>query len=515
MADSAEEAVGGCIGYVLGIAIVLYIVYVIVCFAALVAAVVLGAAAVIGLLWGICRSTYNFCVALKENLFARSGMVEENAYVSFFDFRGDGFRNIWRVCGETYARNARDLVGGGGASSGCFAVALRIVFKTFHFFAILLATIVYLPILTVLFSVLYLAIWVFYVTMTLEMRVFEWLIIKVHGLFNICRHCHRRIDLPVYRCPRCGTEFPRLISSVKFGPFFRRCQCGEFLPASRFFGRNELPSYCPHPGCRQPLQSQDVVPVSIAVLGGPSSGKSHFVMDSLYLLINNVLPSMRRSCTIPAADKPVVDALLRNYENGFAPQGTRDAMIEAICLEMKAPSWAFPQRLYLYDPPGESFKDSKKVSAHRYYQNMKAAVLVIDPFTLEAVLSDYQRHGVEPQITQRGAMTPEESVERWLISMERDFSGIIGHSSCAVVINKTDEPSFGKITGIKAKATSKSCREFLRRYDCDNLVNTLELHFKRERVKYFAVTAVGSGGDGRAFRPEGISEVLRWLLDSF
>ncbi len=510
MADSAEEAVGGCIGYVLGIAIVLYIVYVIVCFAALVAAVVLGVTAIVGLLWGICRSTYNFSLALKGNLFARSGLVEENAYVSFFDFRGDGFRNIWRVCGETYRRNARDLVGSRESSSGCFAIAMRLVFKIFHFFAILLATLAYLPVLTVLFTVLYLAIWAMYVSMTLEMRVLEWLIIKVHGLFNICRHCHRRIDLPIYRCPRCGTEFPRLISSVKFGPFFRRCQCGEYLPASRFFGRNDLPSLCPHPACRQSLQSQDVVPVSIAVLGGPSSGKTHFVMDALYLLINEVLPAMYRSCSISAADKPVVDSMLRYYEKGFAPQGTRDAMIEAICLEMKAASWAFPQRLYLYDPPGESFKDSKKVSAHRYYQNMKAAVLVIDPFTLDAVLSDYHRHGVEPQIQQRGAMTPEESVERWLISMERDFSGIIGHSSCAVVINKTDEPSFERVTGMKAGATSAFCREFLNRYDCNNLVNTLELHFKR--VKYFAVTAVGAGGDGKAFQPEGISDVMQWLL---
>lgn len=513
MANSAEEAAGGCLGYILGIAIVLYVIYVIVCFTALVAALVLGASAVIGLVWGVLRSTYNFSLAIKSNLFSRSEKVEDNAFVSFFDFSGDGFRNIGLVCRETFARNFRDLSSRRVNSSGCFSIAIRLVFKIFQFLAILLATIVYLPILTVFFSMLYLAIWAFYMSITLEMRILEWVIIKVHGLFNICRHCHQRIDLPIYRCPQCGTEFPRLISSVKFGPFFRRCRCGEYLPASRFFGRNKLPSWCPHHNCRQPLQSQDVVPVAIAVLGGPSSGKSHFMIDSLYLLKNEILPSMHRSCVIPNDDKPVVESLLRLFEGGISPQGTRDSMIEAICLEMKAIGWAFPQRLYLYDPPGESFTDSKKVSSHKYYQNMKAAVLIIDPFTLDAVLADYQRYGVTPMISQRGAMTPEESVERWLISMERDFSGIVKHASCAIVINKTDEPSFTKITGLMAGAPSETCRDFLRRYDCDNLVNTLETHFKR--VEFFAISAVGKGGDGHAFKPEGVSNVIRWLLNNF
>ena len=35
MSDSAEDAAGSCLGYILGIALVLYIVYVIVCFTAL------------------------------------------------------------------------------------------------------------------------------------------------------------------------------------------------------------------------------------------------------------------------------------------------------------------------------------------------------------------------------------------------------------------------------------------------------------------------------------------------
>ncbi len=281
--NSSEEAAGGCIGSLLGVAIALYILYVIVCFTVLIASIVLSVTAVIGLIWGICRSTYNFCLSIKENLFARSGYIEDNSYLSFFDFRGDGFRNIWQVCKESYRKNMSDLTSRGSNSSGVVVIVMRFIFKIFHFIAIFLATITYLPILTLFFTTLYFVIWLLYLSMTLEMRTLEWILIKVYGLFNICRHCHHRIDLPIYRCPRCGTEYPKLISSVKFGPFFRKCRCGEYLPVSRFFGRNELPSICPHPNCHHSLQSQDVVPVSIAILGGPSVGKSHFMMDSIYL----------------------------------------------------------------------------------------------------------------------------------------------------------------------------------------------------------------------------------------
>lgn len=508
--DLSDAGCGGCILYLLGIVIIIYITYVVICCAILITVVAIAMIATIGLLWGICRSTYNFCLALKGNLFTRSGQIEKNSYVNFFDFSGDGFRNLAWTCKETYERNIQDLFRRRRKPNGFVETVAQVVFTSFHFIAVLLATIAYLPVLVILCSILYISIWAMYVSLTFEMRVLEWVIIKIHGLFNICHRCHRRIDLPVYRCPRCGTEYANLIPSVKFGPFFRKCRCGEYLPTSRFFGRNELPSFCPNPICRHSLQSQDIVPVSIAVVGGPSVGKSHFMMDALYLLKYEILPKMHRSCSIPDEDKPVVDNLLRLYSMGISPQSTRDSMIEPICLEMKASSWAFPRRLYLYDPPGESFRDSKKISLHRYYQNMKGAVFIIDPFTLDEVLSDYQKHGITHTMMQTGAMKPEESLERWLISMERDFCGVTKHSYLAVCINKTDEPSFTRITGLKTGSSGDDCLRFLKKYNCENLINTFKSNFKC--VEFFSVSAIGAVKTSNAFKPEGISDALVWLM---
>ena len=509
--NDGAEALGSCLGVVVGIAIILYIIYVIVCCILAVAGVVIFCGAALGLAWGAVRSTYNFVLAAKENLFYRdpARRIEDNCYVSFFHLRGDGFRNIGKVWANAFSRNWWDV---SGVLPRGKALFFALPFRLVHIAVVLASTVIYLPILSITFTGIYLVIWFLYVSLACEMRFMEWCFNKIHGLFNICQHCHQRVDLPVYRCPGCGVEYSHLVPSVKFGPFFRKCRCGEYLPTSRFFERNALTAICPNNNCHQDLKSSDVVPVSIAMLGGGSVGKSHFMMDAVYLLQENVLPEMKRSCQVAEEDQAVVENLCRYYEAGIRPDTTRDGMIEAICLETKAKTWAFPQRLYLYDPPGESFKESDKISSHRYYRNMQGAVLIIDPFTLTAVLSDYRQHGIQHTMLAVGAMAPEESISRWLISMERDFPGIAKRSCLAVCINKTDESSFQKITGLTAGDRGKKCRQFLERYECINLVNKVEMNF--HKVEYFAVSATGSGGDGKAFQPEGISDVLKWLLSN-
>ena len=96
--------------------------------------------------------------------------------------------------------------------------------------------------------------------------------------------------------------------------------------------------------------------------------------------------------------------------------------------------------------------------------------------------------------------------------MEKDFPDVVKRAVCAVVVTKTDEASFRGITGLATGASSECCRGFLHKYDCDNLVRTLERNFSK--VEFFSISAVGSGGNGRTFEPEGVDEVLKWLLQT-
>ena len=512
MSDNNDDAAGwgcGCLLLPFVIGTILYVCYVIICCSLLVAGIVLSFSGLLGLVWGIVKTTWNFGCSVKNNLFYRSGMIEDNAYVSFFHIRGDGFKNIGRICSDTFSRNASDMAIR-NEKSGCVFVLL-LFFRLFQGLSILAATIVYLPVLCIALILCFSIMFAFYVVLSSEMRLLEWSIIKTYSLFNLCRHCHKRVGLPVYKCPLCGAEHKELISSVKYGPFVRKCKCGAYLPASRFFGRNNLKALCPHPLCGRPLLSQDSVPITIALLGGGSVGKSHLMMDMLYLLQEQILPSMRKTCVIPVEEEPKVNRLIDMFKFGQIPSITQFTAIDAICLEIQSPVSPFPQRLYLYDPPGESFTSARSLSGYRYYEHMMGAIFVIDPFTLAGVRRDYGRLGLMPKTTV-GALSPEESLSRWLISMDKDFPGVVKHAMCAVVVTKTDEESFQGVTGLVTGASSECCRGFLHKYDCDNLVRTLERSFSK--VEFFSITAVGSGGNGRPFEPEGIDEVLKWLLQT-
>lgn len=512
MSDSNDDAAGwgcGCLLLPFIIGLILYVCYVIICCSLLVVGVVLTFSGLLGLAWGIIKTSWNFGCSVKNNLLYRSGLVEDNAYVSFFHVRGDGFKNIGRICRDTFARNAADMAIR-RERSGC-AFVLLLFFRLFQGLSILVATIVYLPLLCTALMIGFSAMFIFYVVLSFEMRLLEWSIIKTYSLFNLCRHCHKRVGLPVYKCPSCGAEHSGLISSVKYGPFVRKCKCGAYLPASRFFGRNDLKAFCPHQGCGRPLLSQDSVPITIAVLGGGSVGKSHLMMDMLYLLQQQVLPSMGKICKVPDEEKNKVDRLIDMFKLGQPPSITQFTAIDAICLEIHSSVSPFPQRLYLYDPPGESFTSAKSLSGYRYYEHMMGTIFVIDPFTLAGVRRDYERLGLTPSTT-IGALSPEESLNRWLISMEKDFPDVVKRAVCAVVVTKTDEASFRGITGLATGASYECCRGFLHKYDCDNLVRTLERNFSK--VEFFSISAVGSGGNGRTFEPEGVDEVLKWLLQT-
>lgn len=512
MSDESDSSGCGCgcllLPFLIGA--ILYVCYVVICCSLLFIGVVAAIAGGLGLLWGVFKTTVNFISSVRHNLFRRSGRVAENAYVSFFSPGGDGFRNIFRTCGAAYRLNCEDMAIEVCEDSGC-ALAILLVFRLFQLVTMLSVTLVYLPMLCLPLVMLYFVIWIFYFVISIEMRFLEWSIIRIYGLFNLCKHCHRRVGLPLYKCPVCGAEHGHLISSVRFGPFFRRCSCGAYLPASRFFGRNRLEACCPHGDCGLPLLSQDSVPVTIAVIGGSNVGKSQFIMDMIFLLIKKVLPALRRSCVVVDEDIAKVNGLVRAFETGCPPQITQVRAIEAICIEMKAASWAFPKRLYLYDPPGESFKETRLISSHRYYEYMMGSVLIVDPFTLSAVKMEYARRGIGPQ-TPVGAMSPEDSLGRWLISVERDFPKIVGRSACAVVINKTDEPSFRGLLGLSSGASDAECRAFLKRCECANFISTVERSFLK--CRFFAVASVGEGGNGRPFAPEGVCDVIKWLLEN-
>ncbi len=83
------------------------------------------------------------------------------------------------------------------------------------------------------------------------LRVIEGFYAAINRKRYTCSGCKRIFKLPVYLCPRCGKEHAELLPKRGNDTFFRRCSCGEKLPASMFSGRKKLAAICPH--CRKEM----------------------------------------------------------------------------------------------------------------------------------------------------------------------------------------------------------------------------------------------------------------------
>ena len=458
----------------------------------------------IGAFFGACCTVYNLCCGIADHIGVRLGTKEEHARVRYFHWDGDWFRNFLEICGDTWQRNV-DMMPERFEGDGPFETAFNIAKAV----SLVLATGIVVPLLFLILSLVFLLVWLAYTTLSLLARGISFLVDKAYGLFTICRVCHKKIDLPVYVCPECGVEHRRLIPTAKFGPFFRYCQCGHPIPVMRWLGRAKLRALCPN--CKLPLDDSKFAPVSIVLVGGSSVGKSQLVMDSVVAIRDRLASELGQTVSIPSDDAPKVEELVRNYETGISPSITPDTAIEAICLEMKGQGMLFPKRLYLYDPPGESFRESAKIVRHRYYEHMKVVVFVIDPSTMPEVMEAYADAETPFAIPQIGAQSAEENLNQWLLSMEQEYQDLVSKAVCAAVVSKADEPSLDSIAGLSAGDGDEKCRAFLSRFGNGNLLALLEANFRK--VRCFAVGSVGSGGNGRAFSPVGLDEMLKWILE--
>ncbi|HEY0460089.1 MAG TPA: hypothetical protein VGC97_13210, partial [Pyrinomonadaceae bacterium] len=89
------------------------------------------------------------------------------------------------------------------------------------------------------------------------LRLIEYISMLWRRIFLVCPNsdCYKKIALPIYICPNCSKEHKSLIPG-SYGIIRRKCECTAWLPTLFLFGRNDLPSLCPHEECRRPLPSR-------------------------------------------------------------------------------------------------------------------------------------------------------------------------------------------------------------------------------------------------------------------
>ncbi len=329
------------------------------------------------------------------------------------------------------------------------------------------------------------------------LRIADWLKLRQRGALFRCPHddCAGH-GFPLHSCT-CGASFPDLRPSFR-GVLHHGCLHGtqiHQLPTLDGLGRNHLPRSCGR--CRRPLvfPSVGLLPErSIAVVGGPGSGKRP-------LLLNSVA-AMCEALQGVAGNEAVIDAeeqRRRVEARHHALPGETFPGPVALGVRLRLRS---PRRLhcllYLFDVPEADCVGIERFGRKLALQHAEGIVLVVAVDSLPAFRQSSAGSAPLAQIV--GTLLA--GVGQLL---GRDESSQIP-VPLAVVLAGGDSLPGGPRPGVgDVEKVSRECRATLERFGAGNEVRALEHRFGR--VRYFCCPA-----PGRSTRGDGLLPPLSWLL---
>lgn len=471
-----------------------------------------------GLLWGALIALAHFIGSLRF-VKSRTRKLEkyggtEPACNSYFYWRGDWIFNNVQICRYNFDAGRRSLTyylrGIADTWRDCRGFWMRVlvfapvlVFQLFRIITGAVAMLVLSSLLFVPYLVLGVFMFLLIFSTSLVLSILERVVMMVRGIFVLCPTCSRRISRPMYRCPSCGRTHRQLSPSPRYGILMHRCECGKLLPTTRFMGRNKLTSFCPHGGCEAELSafSEDVRPVTLALIGGTSTGKSMLQAAAINYLVQNHGAGARMS-----RNEEDIRILLDNWRSGSI-QSTRLEALNANGLDFVSKGGVSAnRRLYFYDPAGESFTSDTLLSAHRHYNNLACSIVVIDPFSLPKVRSRLEALGkAVPAEVRASTLLSQDVFSAWMRAM--DTAGKVKKTYCAVVLNKMDHPLIQEVAGFGTGAKGEQCREFLVKHGLPDIPARAG-DFKESR--FFSVSSLAPAGNGKV-SDIGLTQLMLWV----
>ena len=359
---------------------------------------------------------------------------------------------------------------------------------------------------------------------------------RYYRIYSRCpkANCHAEMEIPIYICPDCGVQHDRLWPS-RYGILHHRCKgpdgqtCGRNLPTIDWLGRKDLDRICPT--CQRFIVSSigRGTNYHLPIVGGPSAGKSHFLVAATQQLMEVYGPRQKMTITLPDEDDQrdfTRSAGILQGHGRLDKTSDADANPTAFNLEISRRR-KVPGLLYIYDAAGEHYGTGDRGVQQVYFRYVHGVVLIIDPFSIPKVRDAYQDQldraaGVMGQSSKH----PDEVFEIMLRVLETHHSkhtGQIFELPVAVVITKSDAFDLEEKVGspaaqrlmvqngnipAEADAIHLLVQEFLRDYGASNLM--VNLHNRFANVQYFSCSSLGPDPDGYA--PLRILDPLLWLM---
>jgi Double-GTPase 2 len=333
---------------------------------------------------------------------------------------------------------------------------------------------------------------------------------KVRRTAYECPHDHERFPLPVYVCPSCGAEHRDLVPG-RWGVFRRECQCeGVSLPTTVLGGRQRVPQRCPngHPmsgliGFAETLR--------IALVAGPSAGKTTYLAAAM-LEFEEIAAEKRLAVDVLEESSTAYGKVVGGLRQGHLPEKTQISGNPALVTEVQGKDRS--RVLYAYDVAGENYQGSDAVRNLRFLDVPSGLILLVDPLSIKRVADEHATELSES----RDAVMP--SGEEPIRVLERTVAALIEAGAdpkdipVAVVISKVDVFGIGEeIERLRADAGDEAPKGWLDANGAGNFVRSVEGEFKQ--VSWFSCSALGripDAGDRSAFKPQGATAPLLWLL---
>lgn len=455
-------------------------------------------------------SFVNICKAIYKHIGTRTrkipGPDDEYALDSYFCWNGDWYQNLKAVALE-YQNLTTDF---------WKSIAAHKTQSTAWLYnepcatVVSICSVIWMLLLVVVMFCLFLVCCLVHAAVASFFHMMEVFVMKGYGLATQCPHCGRRAT-PIYHCPKCSHEQKSLVPTVRYGIFYRTCMCGASIPTSRFWGKQKLRKTCSY--CKK-NQVGEYVPRTIAMIGGTSVGKTFLCRCICAQMQDVVEKGLGWKYSEPAQSAAAIAQMKNDLKNGICTSTTQDdgtGLIEAVCVDVQKPKSAFPTRLYFCDPPGESFDIISKLYSYSYYDHLSVVIIVIDPCTIPSLESKL-RSAVRDVSREIAPSTKylEDNLDSWIVAMEQYHQGLTNDVCCAVVINKVDIPEL-RSYGISPKMDSAQCRMFLENQEMGHYLSKLDNTFKE--CGFFAVSCTGGRVSGTEYQPEGVDDVVRWILN--
>lgn len=371
----------------------------------------------------------------------------------------------------------------------------------------------------IIISIVFVPVFIYFIIF----RTYDTFYLRKNKVATICPSCYHRSQLPNYTCYQCDREHSDLRPG-KFGIRKRKCICGTKLPTTALDKRYDLHALCENEQCHADLFTKEATPITLSVIGGPSSGKTSFLMTAMHDLKEKLIQKQAWTMEFLRDDEEkVFNNQTVALAEGQYPNKTIEQKPFAYNLKLSSEKWKRPKLLYMYDPAGEAYSNSENLRSHHYLDYIDGYVLIIDPFAIPEVSVKYEQDDLQfTNDVNPSATLPEDTYHTLMVHIANQYQVKETEKisvPIAIVINKVDAyqleheiaatslPEDTKADQNDAEKMHEQCKAFLKNTGYRTFVNQIESKFKTYR---FFTSSSANLSDTTKKRG---SEVIQWFIE--